>query len=569
MSGLRADKKSLFICLALALVTLGLYWPVTHHPFLLFDDEEYVTLNKHVTTGLSWANFIWAFDGAHAANWHPLTWLSHQLDCTLFGVNAGRHHLVNLLFHIANTLLVFLFLRGLTGAVWRSAVVAALFAWHPLHVESVAWISERKDMLSTFFWLLTLMAYVRFVMLSNAQSPKSKIFYALSLLLFAGGLMSKPMVVTLPFVLLLLDFWPLGRLKVKGVLLEKIPFFALAAADSAVTYLVQNNAGAVWQTSLVDRLANVALAYDRYIIKTVCPTDLAIVYSHPKHTPTLLALGAIVLLVLWTIPILQNWRRHPFLAFGWGWFLGTLVPTIGIVQVGAQSMADRYTYIPSIGLFIVLVWGWAEFCANKPRGNVLCLICAGGALIVCLVTTSVQIFLWRSSIDLFSHTLAVTENNYVVANLLGKAHEKNGQTHSARLYYVASVRMQPRFPQSQFNLAMSQFAAGAVAEGLPHLEAAAEMKRKDPQIQSDLGLIFAQHASWTNAVLCFSNSVALRPASAETQFNYAVALVNLGRFAEAVPHYVAALRLKPDFETARDQLTRLVAEHPELLKTKL
>ena len=232
----RAQKIFSLICLVLALGTAALYWPITRHPFILYDDEQYVTANQRVTTGLNWANFVWAFTTSEAANWHPLTWLSHQLDCTLFGLNAGRHHLVNLLFHIANTLLVFIFLRGATGALWRSACVAALFAWHPFHVESVAWASERKDMLSTFFWLLTLLAYGRFVELSKAQSPKSKVFYLSALALFACGLMSKPMVVTLPFVLLLLDFWPLERMRsskfevriFSRLLVEKIPFFALA-----------------------------------------------------------------------------------------------------------------------------------------------------------------------------------------------------------------------------------------------------------------------------------------------------------------------------------------------------
>lgn len=584
MTEARPKNYFALICLVLALGTTALYWPITSHPFIIFDDEEYVTANAHVTSGLSWENFRWAFDGAHAANWHPLTWLSHQLDCTLFGLNAGGHHLVNLLFHVANTLLLFVFLRGATGAVWRSALVAALFAWHPLHVESVAWASERKDVLSTFFWLLTLMAYVRYA------RNRNWFVYSAALIFFALGLMSKPMVVTLPFVLLLLDFWPLRRISnwefqisnpetsqgaaapslqssTYSLLLEKIPFFLLAIGGCAATLLAQSGGGAISQTPLTERFANATLAYARYVAKTFWPTDLAIVYPHPRHWSLVLALGATALLAVWTMLCVRNWRRNPFLAFGWFWFLGTLVPTIGLIQVGAQSMADRYTYIPSIGFFIALVWGAAEFCATKPRGNVIYLICAGSALIGCLLTASIQISFWRDSTGLFLHALEVTQDNYVAANTLGKAFEKTGDPKDkvrARVLYREAVRLEPRYPHGQFNLAMSLLEFGETAEALQHLKAAADLEPRDPDIQFDLGIYFTQHASWTNAAICFSNSIAIRPDFAPAQCNFAAALANLGRFAEAAPHYREALRLKPDFTDAKKQLNRLLTDHPEL-----
>ena len=584
MTEARPKNYFALICLVLALGTTALYWPITSHPFIIFDDEEYVTANAHVTSGLSWENFRWAFEGAHAANWHPLTWLSHQLDCTLFGLNAGGHHLVNLLFHVANTLLLFVFLRGATGAVWRSALVAALFAWHPLHVESVAWASERKDVLSTFFWLLTLMAYVRYA------RNRNWFVYSAALIFFALGLMSKPMVVTLPFVLLLLDFWPLRRItnwefqisnpetsegapapslqsSTYSLLLEKIPFFLLAIGGCAATLLAQSGGGAISQTPLTERFANAALAYARYVAKTFWPTDLAIVYPHPRHWSLVLALGATALLAVWTMLCVRNWRRNPFLAFGWFWFLGTLVPTIGLIQVGAQSMADRYTYIPSIGFFIALVWGAAEFCATKPRGNVIYLICAGSALIGCLLTASIQISFWRDSTGLFLHALEVTQDNYVAANTLGKAFEKTGDPKDkirARVLYREAVRLEPRYPHGQFNLAMSLLEFGETAEALQHLKAAADLEPRDPDIQFDLGIYFTQHASWTNAAICFSNSIAIRPDFAPAQCNFAAALANLGRFAEAAPHYREALRLKPDFTDAKKQLNRLLTDHPEL-----
>jgi len=584
MTEARPKNYFALICLVLALGTTALYWPIISHPFIIFDDEEYVTANAHVTSGLSWENFRWAFEGAHAANWHPLTWLSHQLDCTLFWLNAGGHHLVNLLFHVANTLLLFVFLRGATGAVWRSALVAALFAWHPLHVESVAWASERKDVLSTFFWLLTLMAYVRYA------RNRNWFVYSAALIFFALGLMSKPMVVTLPFVLLLLDFWPLRRISnwefqisnpetsqgapapslqssTYSLLLEKIPFFLLAIGGCAATLLAQSGGGAISQTPLTELFANAALAYARYVAKTFWPTDLAIVYPHPRHWSLVLALGATALLAVWTMLCVRNWRRNPFLAFGWFWFLGTLVPTIGLIQVGAQSMADRYTYIPSIGFFIALVWGAAEFCATKPRGNVIYLICAGSALIGCLLTASIQISFWRDSTGLFLHALEVTQDNYVAANTLGKAFEKTGDPKDkirARVLYREAVRLEPRYPHGQFNLAMSLLEFGETAEALQHLKAAADLEPRDPDIQFDLGIYFTQHASWTNAAICFSNSIAIRPDFAPAQCNFAATLANLGRFAEAAPHYREALRLKPDFTDAKKQLNRLLTDHPEL-----
>ncbi len=549
---MKQKRVPLIIGLVLVLGTAMLYWPITSHPFILYDDEQYVTANHHVTTGLSRANWLWAFTSSEAANWHPLTWLSHQLDCTWFGLNPGGHHLVNLLFHVTNALLVFIVLRGATGAVWRSAFVAALFAWHPLHVESVAWISERKDVLSTFFWLLTLMAYVCYArglassewQVTGDKTSASPVtyhaspFYFAALLCFTCGLMSKPMVVTLPFVLLLLDFWPLNRIRnadfsirnVGILLLEKIPFFVLAAAGSAVTYLVQTHGGALWPTPLTERLANAAIAYARYVAKTFWPGDLAIVYSHPNHWPVALAFCAALALLAWTILCVRNWRKKPYLVVGWLWFLGTLVPTIGIVQVGAQFMADRYTYIPGIGLFIVLVWGTADILVTQPHAKKISLMLGAGALLGCLLTTSIQISYWRDNITLFRHAIEVSPDNYIAANCLGKAYEKTGDKAHALILYRAAVEQEPRFPQSQFNYAMCLLEFGQAEEGLKHLEAAAALEPHNPDTQFNLGIYFAQHGRWTNAAHCFRNAATIRP----------------------------------DFADAQKQLDQILAAHPEL-----
>jgi tetratricopeptide (TPR) repeat protein len=553
------------ICCLLVFGTAALYAPLATHPFIIYDDEEYITGNAHVTTGLSWENICWAFNGAHAANWHPLTWVSHQLDVSLFGLNAGGHHLMNVALHIACTLLLFVFLHNVTGALWRSAIVAALFAWHPLHVESVAWASERKDTLSTLFWLLTLLAYTTFA------KKRSWLAYVAALGWFALGLMSKPMVVTLPFVLLLLDFWPLGRIQNfrlhqanLKLLAEKIPFFAMAFAGSAVTYLVQSGAGAVWSTPLLDRLANAVVAYARYVAKLFWPTDLAIVYSHPKQWPIWLVLVCLVILAAWTTLGLLRWKRSSFLAVGWFWFLGTLVPTIGIIQVGGQSMADRYTYIPSIGFFIALVWGVTECFIQRSGANKILPILTTGALLALLLLTARQIHFWRDDVTLFRRALEVSPNNYIAANCLGKAYEKIGDNAHALVLYRASVELEPRYPQSQFNLAMTLFTYGDVAQGLKHLQAAAALEARNSETQYTLGIYFGQHASWVDARQCFSNSVSLRPDFAPAQSSYASALANSGDYARAAQHYREALRLDPNLSHAKTNLERLLVEHPEL-----
>jgi tetratricopeptide (TPR) repeat protein len=575
------------VCAVLALVTVALYWPITHHPFVVFDDAQYISENPHVTSGLSATNLVWAFTTTEQANWHPLTWLSHQMDCALFGVNPGAHHFMNLLFHVANTLLLFVFLRSATGALWRSALVAALFAWHPMHVESVAWAAERKDVLCAFFWLLTMLAYLFYARGVMGGEPRGTAepagappgrqgragaYYFLALVFCACSLLSKPMAVTLPFALLLLDLWPLNRVgnaecgvrNWPRLVLEKIPFFALVAAASVATYLAQSGGGAVSGIAVSERLSNAALAYARYTGKLFWPADLAIVYPHPRHWPLALAFAALALLAVWTALCAYYWRLKPHLTMGWFWFLGTLVPTIGLVQVGAQSMADRYTYLPSIGLFVVVVWGAADFFSSRSSGRVLLPVAGGAVLLGCVAATSCQLALWRDSITLFRHAVEVTVDNYAAENVLGKAYEKAGNRLAAQTCYELCVKTEPRFPQGQFNLAMSLLAAGRTSEALDHLETAAALDRRDPDVQYDLGIYFSQHGSWTNAAVCFSNSVALRPQFPPGQLALGGALANLGRAAEAAPHLRLALRLNPDLVGAKTNLDRLLTEHPEL-----
>ena len=518
------------VTLALALVTLAVYWPVSRNDFIHYDDDEYIVGNRHVNTGLTWANVAWAFEHKHAGNWHPLTWISHMADCQLFGLNAGRQHLVNVAFHVANTLLLFFFLIRATGAFWRSAFVAAFFAWHPLRVESVAWAAERKDVLSAFFWMLTLIAYARYARRrsrveareSRADAPAldsrlSALDYGLALFFFACGLLSKPMVVTLPFVLLLLDFWPLKRLQsIQSALrltLEKLPFFALTLAGCAVTVYVQRSSGAFWSLAnlpLRDRIANALAAYLGYISKTFWPVHLALIYPHPHHWPTALTLSSALLLAFWTIFVLWRARQQPYLVAGWFWFLGTLVPVIGLVQVGVQSMADRYTYLPGIGLLIAVVWSADALCLRPVTKKLLAAV-AEVALAGCLVLTSIQIGYWRNGLTIFTHAVEATSGNYAAEVCLGEQLEDAGKPFQALALYTDAVRLEPTYPLAQYNLGMSLLALGKPDEARAHLQTAAQLMPGNPDLQYDYGLLLRQQGDLAGAVDRFRAALARRP----------------------------------------------------------
>src|ERR1039458_8832321 len=456
-------RREAIICLGLAAITVALYWPVHRHDFINFDDRDYVTENPTVRAGITWPGVRWAFGGSHASNWHPLTWLSHMLDCQVFGLKPGAHHLVSLGFHIANTLLLFLALNQMTRAAWRSALVAALFAWHPLHVESVSWVAERKDVLSAFFFMLTLWAYGRY---GTVQSLKSKVqsqeagagsqnaessptqhatrntlhaprYYVLSLLFFALGLMSKPMLVTLPFVLLLLDFWPLRRFGLKTLdfrlktllplLFEKAPFFALASATGIVTLLAQQAAAqSLEQWPLGSRLANALTAYSAYLGNMVWPKNLSVFYPHVPVPAWHVVLSALFLACL-TILCLRQARSRPWLLVGWAWFGVMLLPVIGLVQVGWQARADRYTYLPLIGVFIMLVWGAVDLRPCSRTGRLVFRLGAVLVLGACLAATRFQLKYWQDSLALFRHALEVMPDNWLAHHNLGTALAGEGE----------------------------------------------------------------------------------------------------------------------------------------------
>lgn len=538
----------LLLGLGLVLLTLLVYLPVLTHGFVNFDDGLYVTSNRHVQKGLTWEGFLWAWQANVASNWHPLTILTHMLDCELYGMNAHGHHLTNLLFHLANVWLLFEVLRRMTGRMGASALVAALFGIHPTHVESVAWIAERKDVLSGFFFLLTLGAYHRWV---RERSPRK---YLLMVLLFACGLLSKPMLVTLPCVLLLLDVWPLDRLRtgLRPLLVEKIPLFLLAAASSAVTVYAQEGSLATLQAvSVGRRLGNALVSYAIYLGKTFWPAKLAVFYPLPLSIPPWKAASAGALLVMLTA--LAVWRifsrkggRQPYLAVGWLWFLGMLVPVIGLIQVGRQAMADRYTYLPSIGLFLAVVWGVAEL-ASRVRVPRPVLAGAALALVAALsLAAHAQARTWKDSLTLFRHALTVTDGNYLAHLNVAVALSQKNQEAEALHHFREVLRLQPNLADAHAALATGLRRWGRPAEALPHARRAVQLKPERSRFRHTLAIILGDLGRKDEAIVQLRKAVELSPGLADAHYGLGVLLQEKGRTDEALEHYQAALEAKPE-----------------------
>lgn len=565
-ASLRCLGKSGWLALCLALLTLVVYLGVFRCQFVNYDDPDYVTANQRVLGGLTAENFKWAFTTGHASNWHPLTWISHMLDAELFGLRATGHHFVNVLLHTLNALLLFVVLRAMTGAVRRSWFVAVLFALHPLHVESVAWISERKDVLSTFWMLAALGTWSRHVGPAREMSSPLRrwAWYALALLCFALGLMSKPMVVTLPFVLLLLDYWPLGRWSWRGpgswrslgrLIAEKIPFFALSAAASVVTFVAQEKGGSVSAAlALSDRLANAVVSYARYLGKTLYPVDLAVLYPHPGQWPWWATTGAILLLGTITAAAVRLAGRAPWFMTGWLWFLGTLVPVIGIVQVGLQSMADRYTYVPLIGVFVALVWGAHEL-ASLERLRIVAQLAAGlTAVAVCGLLTVRQVATWHDSETLFRQALRVTERNYLAHNNLGLELAAKGRVAEAKEEYRRSIEINPGYVEGLNNLGHALAGEGRHAEAIPFYEAALKQNPAHPEVNNNYGNALSESGRIDEAIQHYAIALRVRPDHADAHNNLGIALAMKGRVDEAVPHFLISLKNKPDNANARSNL---------------
>jgi Tfp pilus assembly protein PilF len=569
-------RREFLIGVFLVAITLIVFWQVNGHDFIAFDDPEYVIDNPMVRAGLTPQGIGWAFSTFFAANWHPLTWLSHMLDSELYGMNPGRHHLTSLLFHLLNGLLLFLLLEKMTKALWRSAVVAALFAIHPLHVESVAWIAERKDVLSTCFWMLTMWAYFRYT-----ENP-GRTSYLVTLILYVLGLMAKPMLVTLPFVLILLDFWPLGRWtraelvhepgrqggRVASLLWEKAPFVLLAALSSTVTLIAQWQGGAVSPAEIVPlgvRFWNALVAYLLYLVNMVWPVGLAVFYPHPgRSLPVWLVLLAAVVLVGITLGVLRTRRGQPYLVTGWFWYLGTLLPVIGLIQVGEQAMADRYSYIPLIGPFLMISWGVPALAARWRTPRILLPLVTAATLSVLLFLAWGQARHWQDSLTLFTHTLSVTRNNSRIHNNLANVLVRQGKIEAAITHYKEALAIQPKYPEAHSNLGAALVSRGRVEEGIGHYREALRLDPDLAEVHNNLGVALADQGKSEEALSHYLKAIELRPDYAEAHNNLGNILADRGKFAEAIARFQEALRRQPFYPQAHNNLGVALARQGRL-----
>ncbi|MBN2456218.1 MAG: tetratricopeptide repeat protein [Sedimentisphaerales bacterium] len=546
----------------LVVLTFAAYEPVLKNDFINLDDDGYVTKNPHVRAGITTQSVLWAFTASHRANWHPLTWLSHMLDCELFGLNPRWHHLTSLLFHIVNTLLLFGVLKGMTGAVWRSIFVAAAFAVHPLHVESVAWIAERKDVLSVLFCLITMAAYLRYVRRPSVGSYLPVVFF------FCLGLMAKFTLVTLPFVLLLLDYWPLERFcwshrrpvkalrpksvkfayqksSVRHLIGEKIPLLVLAAASSIVTYTVQRAWGSVVATldkPLSLRIANALVSYLSYITKAIYPNHLAIYYPHPESAlPVWQLVICLIVLTGITIGVICLARRR-YLMVGWLWYLGTLVPVIGLVQVGLQARADRYTYLPLIGIFIMVVWLAAEITEKwryqKPAAAVLITI-----LVLMMLSTRNQVMKWRNSKTLYEHTLACTENNFMIYTSYGTALFDEGRYDEAIENYRMALEIEPGMWIAKRNIGRVLLEQDKVSEAIVCLKQVLPVSQDSPEVYGYLGLAYTKQGEHQLAAESFKRSLKLLPNQVNVLNELGRVLYKNNRINEAIEYWEKSIGL--------------------------
>lgn len=589
-------RQSVAVCLCLAAVTLFAYWGVLSAEFNNYDDAQYLTTNPAVQGGLSTSSIEWAFTSGYACNWHPLTWISHMLDWQLYGTNAGMHHLTGLIFHIANAILLFALLRWTTGSVWGSSFVAAIFALHPVHVESVAWVAERKDVLSTFFWLLTSLGYVAY-----ARRPGWWRYFLVTFL-FALGLMSKPMVVTLPAILMLMDVWPLNRVRFaspvsdgKGnsrswipenwqqLVLEKVPLLLMAAVSSWVTIQVQVGGGAavMTQLTLIDRVGNALISYVRYVGKFIWPANLSVFYPYNNHWPIWqVACAALLILLLLVVAAFQVGKK-PFLMAGWLWYFITLLPVIGLIQVGEQSMADRYMYIPSIGLSIMMVWSLSTLLRKIPYRQWMFGTIGMALLAGCVLGTVKQVGYWKNSVTLFSHALDVTQNNSVAHYNLGQAFSTLGKHEQSIEHYRKALLINPRKDSAHNNLGLALVNQGKVEEALQHYEAALGLNPNndaalynygvslvmvgrfddaliefqkvlgllpnDPMSLYQIGRVLCLQEKLEEAHQYLSESLRIAPGQANVHYQLGMLLERQGKTDEAVPHFSEALKYKPNY----------------------
>ena len=592
------------ICLSIGIVVV--YIKAQNFDFVGYDDELYVTQNHYVQKGISLEGLKWAFTTFHSGNWHPLTWLSHMLDCELYGMNPAGHHWTNIEFHIANTLLLFIIFFWMTGALWQSAFVAALFALHPLHVESVAWISERKDVLSTFFGLLSIAAYYNYVKKSSVK------YYILVIVLLSLGLMAKPMLVTIPFVLLLLDFWPLKRFQLQRnfhlvpenkysdatrknnqIILEKIPFLFPVVISSIVTFFAQKSEGAVkaiWALPMKYRIANAVVSYVNYVLKAIWPNKLAVFYPHPgNNLPLWQIAGAALLIVTACYCALRAAKKYPYILVGLFWYFGTLVPVIGLVQVGDQAMADRYTYLPLIGIFIIISWAVSDLFKkrlreqksevgeqrseissgvldhfNKRRFQKIFLGISAAILLGALSLKSFfQLNTWKNGITLFEHAVSITQNNYQAENNLGTAYSSKNLD-KALFHYKAALKIKPGYAAALYNMGTIYEKKGRPDEAINYYLKALQINPDYYGALNNLGLISYNQGAYDRAILYFKRALKTGSKKTDARLNLANVLFLQSKPDEAISQYQKILQIDSENTDAHINLAYVLSNQNKI-----
>jgi tetratricopeptide (TPR) repeat protein len=562
IQGFTHKRVVLLIIASLVIATLVAYEPVRKNDFVGYDDPTYITDNPNVNKGITVDSVIRAFTKPYVANWHPLTWLSHILDCEIYGLNALGHHITSVLIHTANSVLLFWVLRRMTRAAWASAFAAGMFAVHPVHVESVAWVSERKDVLSGLFWMLTMLAYARY-----AERPNFK-RYVFVLLAYMMGMMSKPMVVTLPFVLLLLDYWPLERIRrqrtedgqrtevafqkesMGWLIIEKIPLFALSGILCVITFIVQKGGGAVIALEKIPlgyRIANMFFSYIRYIGKTIWPSRLAVIYPHPHIHPTeATAVICALLLVLLTVLSIDIGRRRKYIAVGWLWYVGTLVPVIGLVQVGTQGIADKYMYLPMAGLLIIASWAVKDFIANRRRLKIAAAALAAAVLFCSVILTRVQVRHWQNNITLFEYATKVTEDNSRAETSYGIALAAAGRLDEAVLHLSNAIRTNPTNPEAINYLGKVFLNEGKIIEAIERFTELIKIEPDSAEAYYNLGMALGMQGKNDDAIKCFARVIELDAKYPDIDKRMGTALLSAGKPNEAIEYLQKSLQINPD-----------------------
>lgn len=611
-------RSEVWLCLLLIVVTLSAYWQVRHYDFTNFDDNLYVYHNSYIRSGMTQEGLVWSFTFQEKDKnyWHPLTWLSHMLDVELYGLDPGRHHLTNVLFHTVNTVLLFLALNWMTGAIWRSAVVAALFGLHPLNVESVAWIAERKNVLSTFFWLLTLLAYTHYTRRTGFWR------YVAVCFAFVLGLLAKPMLVTLPFVLMLLDYWPLRRWWIAGlnssirhesntrqIIFEKIPLLLLSTLSVYVSSKSVQGEGDVISLQLVPmllRIENALVSYVKYVGKMIWPQDLAVFYPFPDMISAGQLMVAVAVMVSLSALAIWGLKRRPYLAMGWLWFLGTLVPVIGFVQVGLwPQMADRWAYVPLIGLFIMIAWGLPELIRGWHHAYKILAVTTVTVLLLLSITTRMHLGHWTDSTTLFKQAVKAVGGSAMPQNKLGNAFilnnlalalmddgrtdealnhlrtavnllpdsprvnfnfgyilQKQGKTAEAIRYFRQAAELNPKYFLAHYHLATALMVIGKTDEAISHYQLALDLSPDNKDVLNDLANVMVGQGRSVEALSYYSKALGLEPNDPAIHNNLGVALIRMGRFEKAVDHFRKALQLNPDYDDASENLKKALKRYP-------